>query len=154
MCMDRRIPAKDAKQIIGLIPKEGKTVYKIVGVVDGKYHPVSIHTREPFGVGAIKADTSVKIHTWDNEYKSGFHFFQTKVDAVGSLDYLNERLADRQMREKIKSNMDDMKEIVHDKYAVIECIVKKSWVTAIGVDGGSQEAITVVAKKAIFPEVK
>ncbi len=51
-------------------------------------------------------------------------------------------------------HMDEAEELIHEKYVLIECLIKKSWVTTIGTDGGAQEAITIVTKKAIFPEVK
>ena len=91
----------------------------------------------PFEEGINEANTSEKIEVWESHlsthnyksYSSGFHFFKDKKAAEQAYN-----------PEKLK---------------VIKCIVKKSWITAVGEQHMTGTKSTViVAKKAIFPKCR
>ena len=155
MCLDRRIPLNDMRDIINLIPKEGKIVYKVVGVATGKYYPLVSNTKTPFGVGSYAADTSETLLTgWGGNYKAGFHFFQVREGAEKLLNLVRERFENTKKNRRVHADMRNKNELVRSRYKIIECRIKKSWVTAMGIDGVDGEDITVVTKKAIFPNPK
>jgi hypothetical protein len=77
------------------------------------------------------------------EYMSGFHFFKTKAAAKRLLSVCFLPIPSKII-----------------EYKLIQCIVKKSWITQIGYELGynkelqyqkGKEEIIIVAKKAIFP---
>ena len=99
---------------------------------------------EPYEKGLNKADTSQIIEVgWTNKkYKSGFHFFINKKDA----DYFKDNM------ERLLKNDELQNDVFRGEYVIIECLIKKSWVIAIGIDDtDTNRASTVVVKKAIFP---
>jgi hypothetical protein len=155
MCLNRRFSFKDQGDLINLIPKEGKIVYKVVGVAKGKYYPIVSNTRTPFRVGIDSADTSEPLETeWNQRYKAGFHFFQIKKEADELLSLIRRRFKLQKTNKTVRSNMRKANELVRNEYKVIECRIKKSWVTAVGVDGVDSDSITIVTNKAIFPDPK
>ena len=108
--------------------------------IDGKYYPIWQNNEIPFKTGIDEAIITKKIQTctWINScyliYKSGFHFWTNKEDA-----------------EKYK----EWQECWHfNSYKVIECTIKKSWITAMGKNEIDVNLYgqTVVTNKAIFPK--
>ena len=155
MCLSRKFALDDLRDLLNLIPKEGRVVYKIVGVARGKYYPVAINTRTPFKVGSDSADTHESVLSlYGEKYKAGFHFFQIKEEAEETLRLVRRRSKDTKANKSVRANMREANELLRKEYKVIECRIKKSWVTAIGVDGIDGEDITIVTKKAIFPDPK
>ncbi len=154
MCLRNKIDKTELQEFKNTIPKDGLVVYKIVGIGRGDFFPVHINTREPYKVGLEEADTSHEIELYDDEslYRSGFHFYVEMKDAKNDLLHIRGMLKDdlawmrkhaRQLKKQLRKN-----------YTIIECVVKKSWITNKGKDGCRylKTFDTVVAKKAIFPK--
>ena len=57
-------------------------------------------------------------------------------------------------RRELEENFRQKDEIIRTEFKVIPCRIKKSWITAIGLDGREDSQVTVVTKKAIFPDPK
>ncbi len=158
MCMTALFPKKDIRKLINKVkPRKGKTVYKIVGVSDEGYHPTDFDTLRLFKVGVNEADTSVWISTdglrYDaagHVYKSGFHFYQGKKEADEALVFVLKNIKDN--RSYVKAHLALHDNVLRDNYVVIACHIKKSWITTIGVDGVNGDSVTIVTKKAIFPD--
>jgi hypothetical protein len=155
MCLTTKFSLEGLKELLDLIPKEGKVVYKVVGVARGKYYPVAVKTRTPFKVGSDSADTHEPIITsYGHKYKAGFHFFQIKKEAEETLQLIRYRTKNIKRNKIVRSNMREANELIRKEYKVIECRIKRSWVTAVGLDGADSDSVTIVAKKAIFPDPK
>ena len=67
---------------------------------------------------------------------------------------LHERLDNSEKLEDIKAGLKSMDELLHIEYRLIECVVKKSWIKTVGLDGGDAQVETIVTTKAIFPNPK
>jgi hypothetical protein len=143
MCLEHRLPKNKANKIIDKIPPEGIKVYKIVKCGSVHYHPIHRYEFGPYNEGVNKAQTK-QISAWEGEkYMAGFHF------------YMNEKNAKYILNKEWGDSVYTFK--------LIECIVKKSWITAIGhevvfktVHGDFDDVYltttVIVAKKAIFPK--
>ena len=136
MCLATINSKEEIDEFKKTIPPEGITVYKVVNVYKEKYYPLFLYTSIPFRSGLNKANTTQKIRTdrWLKYgfYQAGFHFFINKEDA-----------------EKFNK--------WHGfHYEVIECIIKKEWITSMGMNKIGEEieeyGQTVVTNKAIFPK--
>jgi hypothetical protein len=171
MCLSTVMTDKEMKKEVATIPREGIVVYKMVQVgkevymtvikngvknlvVDNRYYPV-FFGNDPYKEGVNKACTEHKPWTSHQTqtdiidgvkyirnvtYESGFHFYKTKSAAKSHLKGLTEC---------------NTRDYCHpcSRYTVIECIVKKSWITAIGTENIlKQSEDVIVAKKAIFPK--
>lgn len=147
MCLNRLLPIKEQQRILDKIDKKGLKVYKVVWV-NGEGHFPAYKTRanknsKEFN-GTMEA-TQVKLLCSNamDEYFSGFHFFKTKAAA-----------------NRLRNN------VGKGHHKVIECHVKKSWITEIGTESGrksgdgdgwyrldiNKQETVIVAKKAIFPK--
>ena len=155
MCLAIKFSPEDLRDLTNLIPKEGKIVYKVVGVARGKYYPLASNTRIPFGVGPDSVNTSESLDIeWGQRYKAGFHFFQIKKEAEALLGLIRRRFKIQEENKNIRSNMRKANELIRNEYKVIECKIKKSWVTSVGVDGVDSDSVAIVTNKAIFPDPK
>lgn len=160
MCMAKLFPKEYIQRMISKVkPRKGMTVYKIVGVSDEGYHPTDFNTKLIFKVGVNEADTSIEIFTDGRSmgesnqlYKSGFHFYQGKEEAERALIFVHENI--KENRTHVKAHLALYGNVLRDNYVVISCHIKKSWITAIGVDGIEGEQVTIIARKAIFPNPK
>lgn len=150
MCLRTNVSPKVRKELLKNITKDGMKVYKVVGAAFGKYYPLIKNKHMAFAKGQMKADDSVKIdfsdHLWgsrNSTYDSGFHFFTNRGTAESLL---------REIKKLRKTNSLNPS-YTRKKCKIIECIVKKSWITKIGPDGitNKSNGMTIVAKKAIFP---
>ena len=143
MCLASVSDIEVKKKIKSTIPKEGMKVYKIVGVRDGKYYQLFRDKRAWYEEGTNTAHIE-KIHASSYyKYDTGFHFFTSKEVA----DNYAAHISHLHKRGELNPSL------FQGKYAVIECIVKKSWVTEMGmqwIKGISRRVL--VAKKAIFPK--
>lgn len=140
MCLETADRKEITDKIKKSIGKDGIKVYKVVQLHSSKRYPLYQRTQTPFEVGINEAfiTTRIKLGSYHAEtYQSGFHFWLKRKDAKDGL-----RGSDR-IRLKI-----------------IECIVKKSWITATGMNEMYYDTIekkmmlgkTIVASKAIFPK--
>lgn len=153
MCLDSKMEPKERKEIINNIGKDGITVYKVVGVTSKGYYPPASHTLERYKNGmneAIQTEVEAGRDSTDL-YQAGFHFYQTKEDAERYLEYMEDLV--RNSYKAVSREVDYHNEIFRKKYKVIECTVKKSWITMIGrqANSHSSSATVIVVKKAIFP---
>lgn len=145
MCLTALDSAKERKEIKDSIGKDGMKVYKVVGIKDGRYYPVIRQIHTPYSEGVGEADTSgtVGVASKNEYYQSGFHFWVTSESAKKYLKKIKD------LKRKWKLNPD----VFQGPYKVIECVVKKSWITATGEDGLNCELkAVVVTSKAIFPK--
>ena len=150
MCLNGIITGKKKKTFIDNITKDGIKVYKIVGVEENKYYPPMKKTSQAYedGLNILKDENMISINGWNIYYKAGFHFYTRKIDAQERLKKLKELLKiDPDIRFIMESRGKDFRQ----RYVIIECIVKKSWINAYGYDDFFQKRPTIVAKKAIFP---
>lgn len=161
MCMATLFSKEDIKKMIDKVkPRKGVTVYKIVGVSDEGYHPTDYNTNQLFKVGVNEADTSVYIRTdgrggmgeSEQPYRAGFHFYQGEREAEEALKFVRKNI--KENRAYISAHLALWKNVLRDNYVVIACHIKKSWITTIGVDGVNGDSVTIVTKKAIFPDPK
>lgn len=149
MCLKRILSKKKKKKIIDKIDGKGITVYKVVEAKEGKYYPpfLAFNHQCPYEDGLNEARSS-KIYSIRSSkiysirgiqfmYNAGFHFFKTKAGA-----------------KRLKNRLGK-----YGSHKVVECTVKKSWITAIGTeqgydkDGGwtaEDKEVIIVAKKAMF----
>jgi outer membrane receptor for ferric coprogen and ferric-rhodotorulic acid len=140
MCIEYKLTTDKKKKILDKIGREGIKVYKIVRHGDWGHYPIYRNKQTPYEEGVNTAQR-IQIVSWDAvSYMSGFHFYMNKYAAKMTLKYEWE-------------DMDD-----GYQYKIIECIVKKSWVTTIGEeyifnDDGRYQDLTqvIITKKAIFP---
>ena len=150
MCLKENKSPEDRKELLKDVTRDGMTVYKIAGVRDGRYYPLCMNKDETYGEGLVDADTSQRISYFycNGYYQSGFHFFMNKDVAKKLMRTIRRYYK----KKKLPANF------FQGKYKIIECIVKKSWITKIGPDQmtntetDSDTELVVVAKKAIFPE--
>lgn len=149
MCLEAKICPRDRKKIIDRIHRGGITVYKVVAFNDERYYPPARHTRTSYkdGVNYAIECKLVKMGWGKPDYTPGFHFFMSKKAAEGYLTYLEWIISDN-FHVTSRAVVEDG-EILHQRYKVIECNVKKTWITTIGKEDGD---IVIVAKKAIFPD--
>lgn len=132
MCLHKITSKKAVKDTV---TKDGLKVYKIVEIQDNKCFAAFRYNGIPYKEGINIARTTIKISTKDSKYyQSGFHFFKTKEEAKDRLEHTP----------------------LNNNLKVIICTIKKSWITAVGVEKyygtDSHEKIVIVAKKAIFPK--
>lgn len=156
MCLDNKLSQKDRKIITDQIGQDGITVYKVVAVTSKGHYPPASHTLIPYDDGlneAIQTQINVGDGKEQSFYQTGFHFFQTKKEAEGYLEYM-EDLVINHYEELVR--WIDKGETFHKKYKVIECKIKKSWITMIGRQANthSSMATVIVAKKAVFPKFR
>lgn len=147
MCLTILDGEKKRNKIKNSIPEEGLKVYKLVGVKYGKYFPILMHDIGVFTEGVNKAITSGRLYSFNQNrhYVAGFHFWMSRKSA--------EKYLEKIMRLKVAGSLNP--KMIHELYEIIECIVKKSWVTATGKDGqDGYKRNALVAKKAIFPKFK
>ena len=92
MCLQTKMQPKDRKKITDRIHRGGITVYKVVGVEDGKYFPPAKRTKSPYKEGLNTAEGThlVKMGFGKPDYTPGFHFFKSKAAAKEYHRYLNE----------------------------------------------------------------
>jgi len=137
MCLIKIDSKEEINEFKKTIPTEGITVYKVARERKGKYYPVFSHAQFPFKSGLNKADTTEKIIAgwWNNHinYQAGFHFWINKIDA--------------------EIDKKDFKEGFYFSFKIIECKIKKSWITSVGMNKINDYLLgkTVVTNKAIFP---
>lgn len=157
MCLQKKKTLEQIKKFISEIPvKKGIKVYKVVGVEKKEYFPPVANTKISYKTGSNDA-IQVPLGTYDNrneEYDAGFHFFVSRDAAETYLNYMENIVVIGYEGAALAAK--DRGEIFYKKYQVIECIVKKSWITMIGVQPAKSgfdapERTVVVAKKAIFP---
>ena len=144
MCLETVDDPKTINEFKKTIPSKGITVYKVVFVGNGKYYPMHEYRLIPFKQGLDEAITTEKIrtHIWTDNYityQAGFHFFTNKKDA-----------------EKYKKYVESNHFKDCPDFAIIECVIKKSWITTVGKNSicFNSYGQTVVTNKAIFPEFK
>lgn len=155
MCLNSQIRIKEKNEIKKDISKDGIEVYKIVGVTKaGKYVPLYgkiIENETPYTEGLNVADTEKTIlvdrqfnrNRISKEYKTGFHFWMDREEAQRKIE--NIKLCYFRNTLNIR--------IFQGKYKLLTCIVKKSWITTIGLDDTPEgESKVIVSKKAIFPK--
>lgn len=138
MCLDNFIKLKKKTKIMDSIPEEGMVVYKVVNVdlPNRLYNP--IYALGEYIEGIQEASISEMVSTHGVRYRSGFHFYRDKRDAQGLM------------------------KIIGGKVKIIECIVKKEWISQIGTEISFSSSffwnlfhwnsIVIVANKAIFPK--
>ena len=151
MCIQSFLPNTDRDKIVNGITRDGKKVYKVVRVIDGKYYPLFNRIDEPYNEGIMEADQEARGKTvWDwgsgaKEYKAGFHFWLHKKDAV----FASENIIKNQKSGRVILQFKDV------EIKVITCTIKKSWVNVLGRDETCEhEADAIVTKKAIFPKFR
>lgn len=142
MCLNYKYSNKRKKNFVKDIPKEGLKVYKVVRINEkGAFSsPCFVSEYQP-GINVDEKECTIDNGT-GLRYKSGFHFFKIKKQAKVMLKWCLEEC--------------------DSKYELIECIVKKSWITDVGeenrwgyMDKKEKYQVTIiVANKAIFPEKK
>lgn len=156
MCLTKVFKNLKIKDKIG---KEGLKVYKVVVVRSGKYYPPYKNTRKSYAEGINKAEMSaidfpvflygekasaegIKNRViWGSggKYQAGFHFLLSKRKA-------------QTLFKRMSSFYNEF------KFEMIECIVKKEWITTVGTEevykiyDNKVYATIIVAKKAIFPK--
>lgn len=152
MCLNSFLPKEEQKKIKDRIKKGGRKVYKVVGIRNGKYYPLCQNIEIAYKEGANEAQTTERLyplHYSTGRYNSGYHFWDSRETAEDLLDFLLEL----DCRNGLNSS------VFQGEYKIIECIVKKSWITTIGMDSKCRDAgyysgICIVAKKAIFPKFR
>lgn len=146
MCLKYKFNRKRKKEFLNKFEDDEITVYKVAVKIDDKYFPPYSPDNKEQYEGTKKAEVNkykLKVRSFINgklnkfSYKTGFHFFIQPEPA-----------------NKIKEYHDNFK---HDykitrEYCVISAIVKKSWITNVGIehDIDGNNKIVVVTKKAIF----
>ena len=149
MCLNEFLPSKDRDRIINRTTENGKKVYKVVRVIDGRYYPLFYNLYVPFNEGEMAADPLARSTTnWSNgrkEYNAGFHFWLDRKDAKITASNIIKSQADEDLREQFKGV----------KIKIITCIVKKEWIDVVGIDVTTRhEARALVATRAIFPKCR
>lgn len=155
MCLDSKMIVKERKEVTDEIGDDGISVYKVVGIDDEGYYPPVKYTKTPYANGineAVKTQLNIS-HKHRDHYQTGFHFYMTREIACQYLKYMEYLVADHHNSVLEQSEKDG--ERFHLKYKVIECKVKKSWITMVGRKVSrqwGQPEVVIVAKKAIFPK--
>lgn len=150
MCLKSISKPERRKEFIKKIGKEGLKVYKIVGVTNGEYHPVIMHIMAAYKTGVNEADTTTSIpingYCESERYQAGYHFWLERKSAQKYLDDLYRLIKNDRLK----------KGVFRGPYELIECIVKKSWITAMGEDETDtwDREESLVSKNAIFPDPK
>lgn len=145
MCLRTIDKLKRVKKIKDAIGRDGIKVYKVVHIGHDAYYPLHQNTGCPFKEGRDEAVTINKILSYSSDkfYQAGFHFWVKVADAKKHLKDLNTSRA----RACLNWNMNQ------GPFQIIECIVKKSWITSTGRDITTKgKHAAIVAKKAIFPK--
>ncbi len=146
MCLRRKLSEDDKKKIIDKIDKKGMKVYKLVKVMDSVYYPIYFNVNRPYEEGVNEAEVGNVWTSYGFSYSSGYHFYKSERTANRHCEHMSRSIGTRAACYSIK---------------VIECIVKKSWVSEIGTQCGVMKngrlakrdrVKVVVAKKAIFPK--
>lgn len=145
MCLKKTNSLDKTKKFKDAIGRNGIKVYKVVHIGCNVYYPLHQKTSIFFKEGKDIANTDKKIYAYgsDSDYQAGFHFWINKTSAKKHLRRLN-----------YNRKHDTLSWIMSQgPFKVIECVVKKSWITATGEDGLSCELkAVVVTSKAIFPK--
>ena len=147
MCLKFKCDRKTRIEKLKDVGREGVKVYKVVAdsisyqEYSAPYQWIKYHN-------GINHASCHKLHLSNigltGTYQSGFHFFLRRKDAEGLKRYFE--LSQSSTRRMTR---------------IIECIVKKSWITDIGFevaydDNGyidiQNATEVIVAKKAIFPD--
>lgn len=155
MCLHNKMTPEERKKIKDGIGREGIKVYKVVGISKGKYYPPAKKTKIPYEEGLDEA-VQIRVRTdadHRNNYLSGFHFFMSKNVAEIYFAYVENLVTENHQRTSLNAIKEG--ETFRKKFTVIECIVKKSWITMIGeqLPGENfRKRSVVVSKKAIFPK--
>ena len=152
MCLNTKHTNQRKKFLTSDIDRKGLKVYKIVArhTASGKDYPLfsiinTITRRKPYKEGLNEANTSRILDAgmgWNSfQYVSGFHFYREQKAATEMIKYI----------------VGMKRDIVRRNYElkIVECIIKKSWITAVGTEDGIlgiEEQTVIVSKKAIFPE--
>lgn len=144
MCLKLLNSERKTKELKDSIPPEGLKVYKVVCKRNNEDYPLYQNMFTPFVKGRNKADTTdmITMTSLHNvSYQAGFHFWLNKKDAKEHKKVLTEKEP----------------YYIAGRIAIIECMIKKSWIT----DTGENEIFvnrnekmmgkTVVTDKAIFP---
>ena len=143
MCLRALTKKKDVKKLLKDVGREGLKVYKVamLSVDEDHYRAPYEYVRYEDGLNEARVAKMSGFSSRTPVYYSGFHFFKTRAAA-----------------NRLRLHMQDGRE--KERYRVIECIVKKSWVTDMGVEIGydndgeintEKTEFVIVAKKAIFP---
>ena len=149
MCLMTTLAKNEKDKILRNITKNGKKVFKVVRVVDGKYYPLFQYHDIPFEEGPMEAIQKEKIcmdwYADYKEYKAGFHFWIHRKDAQKVVE--NIKRSQKRHRHTLLEQFQNNAGI-----RIITCIVKKSWINVMGNDAtAGYEGKAIVAKKAIFP---
>lgn len=156
MCLDYKFSDENRNKILDLTPGDDMTVYKIVGVVRKKYHPIVAETRTPYLVGEMDADGTTLLeskHDPDFKYQAGFHFFTSMEVAEGALERLNEDIQNEEYMKKTMPKFRKNNELFRKTFTIIKCIIKKSWITTMGFQRlHCPSHPVIVCNKAIFPD--
>jgi len=156
MCLNTLNTKKQINEFKKQMPRTGLTVYKMVRIKDDQYYPIYRKLTTPYEEGVNEAQiepiktigyqrtgagswTEMKRHG----YQSGFHSWIKEEDAI-----------------RFKKNQ--VTEEYQHMYVIVECIVRKSWVTAVGMNEAYYDKIkqktisreTVVTNKIIMPKFK
>ena len=165
MCLTNTCTSKEKDELKSKIGKKGRKFYKVVGVKDGQYFPISAHTMIPFVEGLNIADTSEKLRYSSScyqTYRAGYHCFVTKKEAQTCLDGVIALMNDPNAKARITKRLSRQKfpERVVEEYKLITCVVKKSWIKVLGeqqiVDGDKNDIYvpTIICEKIICPKFR
>ena len=138
MCLRNKLTNKEQKKILDKIDRKGIKVYKVVVEALKGEHPQSQRRWEGYkspytnvgmtiyedGINVAKQQKINTLADYNETYTSGFHFYKSKSAAEKTAYRFNLRLENLS-----KSNFGL---ILGHQYTVVECIVKKSWITTIG----------------------
>lgn len=166
MCLRKILPLEDREKFINDIGEDGITVYKVVAIEKDGYYPVAKKTKTGYKDGLNEAIVStISIDMSFNSYDAGFHFYLSKEEAEAYFQYLHDLVDDDGWYQHVLYIAKDEGETVHKQYRLVECIVKKEWITMIGQEssglnlsvgntrwGKDDSATVIVSEKAIFPK--
>lgn len=138
MCLESVDKIKVQNKIKNTFPEGEFVVYKLVEVKSNGYYPSFRASFGKYKEGMNSAHIIGVIFINNDMYIPGFHFWITKKAA-----------------EKNKEHMEKYA-YSDEKYVVIECKIKKEWITTTGQNDTScdQPARAIVTDKAIFPAYK
>lgn len=155
MFLPHIVPKNIKEEILNSIPKEEITIYKVVNRPSiEEFYPLFLHKDYPFKNGVNKAiQEKVVFYEYapmtlntiitendvvdlkncqmlkQTSYLSGFHSFLNEEDAIEYRKYLS----------------------LFPNACIIQCIVKKEWITSIGYEViKEKECMVIVSDKLIF----
>lgn len=155
MCLYTKYPIARRKSILNNAPLGDIKAYKVVGVGERAYYSVFVNNGIPYNEGINEADTSKKIEMRRGDYRSGFHFFKSRLTAERRLQEIQKML--KNDREKCMRSAKAQGLIMFEEYKIITCTIKRSWISMMGREGYLQlrdELTVFVSKKAIFPKFR